>query len=115
MASVKGAICAICMHNFVCESDWALHAATAKPRSPRRSGHDGTLRPSREPRSRQPETDRAQSEKRKLSSPQSVVSVARIRLDSRKSVRAFKGIFCDDVSEFESYMPSHAVRSLWLR
>jgi hypothetical protein len=28
-------------------------------------------------------------------------------------VRAFKGIFCDDISEFESYMPSHAVRSLW--
>jgi precorrin-6B methylase 2 len=27
------------------------------------------------------------------------VSVARIRLDSRKSVRAFKGIFCDDISE----------------
>jgi hypothetical protein len=29
--------------------------------------------------------------------------VARIRLDSRKSVRAFKGIFCDDISEFESF------------
>jgi hypothetical protein len=27
-------------------------------------------------------------------------------------VRAFKGIFCDDISEFESYMPSHAVGSL---
>ncbi len=27
------------------------------------------------------------------------VSGARIRLDSRKSVRAFKGIFCDDISE----------------
>jgi hypothetical protein len=26
-----------------------------------------------------------------------------------KSARAFKGIICDDVSEFESYMPSHAV------
>ena len=38
---------------------------------------------------------------------------ARILLVSRKSVRAFKGIFCDDVSEFESYMPSHALRSLW--
>jgi hypothetical protein len=35
------------------------------------------------------------------------------RLDFRKSVRPFKGIFCDDVSEFESHMPSHAVRSLW--
>src|SRR2546427_7826780 len=29
---------------------------------------------------------------------------------SRESVRPFKGIVCDDVSEFESYMPSHAVR-----
>jgi hypothetical protein len=35
--------------------------------------------------------------------------VAQIRLDSRKSVRSFKGIICDDISEFESYMPSHAV------
>jgi len=25
----------------------------------------------------------------------------------------FKGIICVDISEFESYMPSHAVRSLW--
>jgi hypothetical protein len=29
-------------------------------------------------------------------------------------VRHFKGIFCDDISEFESSNPSHAVRSLWL-
>ena len=28
-------------------------------------------------------------------------------------MRSFKGIICDDISEFESYMPSHAVRSLW--
>jgi transposase len=41
-----------------------------------------------------------------------VVSKARIRLDSRKSTRLFKGIICDDISEFESHMPSHAVRSL---
>jgi hypothetical protein len=41
-----------------------------------------------------------------------IVSVAQIRLDSRKSVRSFKGIICDDISEFESYMPSQAV-SLW--
>src|SRR6516162_2599509 len=41
-----------------------------------------------------------------------MVSVARIRLVSRKSTRLFKGIICDDISEFESYMPSHAVRSL---
>ena len=41
-----------------------------------------------------------------------MVSVARIRLGSWESGRAFKGIICDDVSEFESYMPSHAVRSL---
>jgi hypothetical protein len=26
MASVKGAICAICMHNPFCEFDWALQA-----------------------------------------------------------------------------------------
>ena len=37
--------------------------------------------------------------------------MAGIRLDSWKSARAFKGIICDDISEFESYMPSHAVRS----
>ncbi len=41
-----------------------------------------------------------------------IVSKARIRLDSCKSVRSFKGIICVDISEFESYMPSHAVRSL---
>jgi hypothetical protein len=40
-----------------------------------------------------------------------IVSVARIRLNSRKSVRSFKGIICGDISEFESYMPSHAVWS----
>jgi len=41
-----------------------------------------------------------------------MVSVARIRLVSRKSTRLFKGIICIDISEFESYMPSHAVGSL---
>src|SRR5260370_28800219 len=30
---------------------------------------------------------------------------------SGESVRLSKGIYCDDVSEFESYMPSHAVGS----
>src|SRR5262249_1154973 len=40
-----------------------------------------------------------------------VVSLAGIRLDSRKSVRPFKGIICDDISEFESHMPSQAVGS----
>jgi len=40
-----------------------------------------------------------------------MVSVAKIRLVSRKSTRLFKGIICDDISEFESHMPSHAVRS----
>jgi hypothetical protein len=44
-----------------------------------------------------------------------VVSKARIRLDSRKSVRAFKGIIYVDISEFESSHPSHAVRSLQCR
>jgi hypothetical protein len=43
-----------------------------------------------------------------------IVSKARIRLDSGKSVRSFKGIICD-ISEFESYMPSHAVGFLWSR
>ena len=42
-----------------------------------------------------------------------IVSKARIRLDHRKSVRPFKGIFCHDISEFESSHPSQAVRSLW--
>jgi hypothetical protein len=31
---------------------------------------------------------------------------------SRESVRPFKGIICGDISEFESYHPSHAVGSL---
>src|SRR2546429_185279 len=42
-----------------------------------------------------------------------IVSVARIRLDSWKSVRSFKGIFYNDISEFESDHLSHAVWSLW--
>src|SRR5947208_2142998 len=42
-----------------------------------------------------------------------VVSMAGIRLGSGESARAFKGIICDDISEFESHMPSHAVWSLW--
>jgi hypothetical protein len=29
-------------------------------------------------------------------------------------VRPFKGVFCVDISEFESYMPSQAVWSLWV-
>ena len=41
-----------------------------------------------------------------------IVSKARIRLDSCKSVRSFKGIICVDISEFESYMPSQAVRNV---
>jgi hypothetical protein len=40
-----------------------------------------------------------------------IVSVARIRLNPWKTVRPFKGIICDDISEFESYMPSQPVRS----
>ena len=35
--------------------------------------------------------------------------MTQIRLYFRKSVRSFNGIICDDISEFESYMPSHAV------
>jgi hypothetical protein len=42
-----------------------------------------------------------------------MVSVGKIRLDSRKSTRLFKGIICRDISEFESHMPSHAVGSLY--
>src|SRR5689334_927878 len=38
-----------------------------------------------------------------------IVSVASIRLDSRKSARFFNRITCADLSEFESHMPSHAV------
>ena len=41
-----------------------------------------------------------------------IVSVDRIRLDPWKCVRPFKGTSCHDISEFESYMPSHAVGSL---
>ena len=37
--------------------------------------------------------------------------MAGIRLRSWESARAFKGIICDDISEFESYMPIHAVGS----
>jgi hypothetical protein len=40
------------------------------------------------------------------------VSMSGIRLGVGESARAFKGIICDDISEFESFMPSHAV-SLW--
>ena len=40
-----------------------------------------------------------------------MVSLARIRLVSHKSPRIFKRIICDDVSEFESHMPSQPVRS----
>src|SRR6266446_10152902 len=40
-----------------------------------------------------------------------IVSAAGIRLDHRESVRPFKGIFWDDISEFESSHPSQAVRS----
>jgi hypothetical protein len=42
-----------------------------------------------------------------------MVSVAEIRRGWGKSARAFKGIICLDISEFESDMPSHAGWSLW--
>src|SRR5262245_48684611 len=38
-----------------------------------------------------------------------VVSMAGIRLGSWESARAFKGIICDDISEFESSHASQAV------
>jgi hypothetical protein len=40
-----------------------------------------------------------------------MVCVARIRLGSWESARAFKGVIYDDISEFESYVPSQAVWS----
>src|ERR1700746_2644246 len=42
-----------------------------------------------------------------------VVSRAGIRLGPWESARTFKGIICDDISEFESHMPSHAVGARW--
>src|SRR5215813_12344726 len=44
-----------------------------------------------------------------------VVSVAGIRLGSWESAPAFKGIVCDDISEFESSHASQAVPSLWAK
>ena len=41
--------------------------------------------------------------------------VSGIRLDPNRSIRCFKGIVYVDISEFESYMPSHAVASLRAR
>ena len=38
-----------------------------------------------------------------------IVSVARIRLDPWESPRPFKGLICDDISEFESDHLSQAV------
>jgi hypothetical protein len=49
---------------------------------------------------------------RKAAAQTRAVSMAGIRLGSGESARAFKGIICDDISEFESHMPSHAVWSL---
>ena len=40
-----------------------------------------------------------------------IVSVARIRLDPWESPRPFKGLICDDISEFEFDHLSHAVVS----
>src|SRR5262245_46674072 len=36
-----------------------------------------------------------------------IVSAAAIRLDHRKSVRPFKGIFCNNISKFESSHPAN--------
>src|SRR5262249_21655141 len=44
-----------------------------------------------------------------------MVSVARIRLVSRKSPRLFKGIICDDISEFECSLSRRAGRRAQLR
>src|SRR6266480_4478137 len=40
-----------------------------------------------------------------------MVSVAEIRRGSGKSARAFKGIICDDISEFESSLSGRLVSS----
>ena len=40
-----------------------------------------------------------------------IVSEARMRLDSRKSVQTFKAIICVDISEFESSHPSQRLTS----
>jgi hypothetical protein len=42
-----------------------------------------------------------------------VVSMSGIRLGSGESARPFKGTVCDDISEFESEMPSQSVASPW--
>jgi hypothetical protein len=39
-----------------------------------------------------------------------IVSDCQIRLNRRKSARIFKGIFCSDISEFESSEPSPVSR-----
>ena len=60
-------------------------------------------------RARHPGTRRAAFPQRHSSKANNLC--ARIRIDPPKSLRPFKGIICADVSEFESHMPSHAVRS----
>src|SRR5262245_37580695 len=63
-----------------------------------------------ETRLREPST-RAELRLPTAAAQKRIVSVARIRQDLRKSARLVKGIIIPDVSEFESYMPSHGVRS----
>src|SRR6266446_5270254 len=66
MASVKGAICAICMHDLFV-ADWALARCNCKASLP------AQIRAGRHfARSRQRETDLAKNERRKLFSAQSV-------------------------------------------
>jgi hypothetical protein len=94
-----------------------VHAAF--PESYRPPDHLGIGRKSRQslPGRRHPAEIRhwARAAYRQCADQMRIVSVARIRLDSHKSMRAFKGIICDDISEFESYEPSQAVRSLCTR
>jgi hypothetical protein len=73
----------------------------------------GTLGPGGRPRSRNPAEMPALDPSYVFPAAQTrIVSVATIWLVARKSARPFKGIIFPDVSEFESYMPSHAV-GLW--
>jgi hypothetical protein len=76
--------------------------STTFPKKTKRGGHDR--------RHAQRETTALRDFVGRLVTPQTrMVSVAKIRLDRRKSTRLFKGIISSDISEFESHMPSHAV------
>ena len=82
-----------------------VHAAF--PESYRPPDHLGIGRKARQslPGPRHPAEIRhwARAAYRQCADQMRIVSVARIRLDSHKSMRAFKAIICVDISEFESF------------